>query len=480
MFSFQLSTKIAVIGAGISGLTAAHYLSARNAVTLFEANNYIGGHTNTVDVELGDERHRIDTGFIVFNNRTYPNFVALLDELGVASRPTSMGFSLRCDRTGLEYNGSSLNGLFTQRRNLIRISFYRMLRDIVRFNRESLRLVLQGQWRGCDEKTTVAEFLEYGRYSREFVEHYLLPLGSAIWSCPVGTFAKFPIQFIVEFYRNHGMLALCDRPEWRVIQGGSGTYVAALIRRFSGRVFTSSPIHKVRRYLDRVEVTPRGGRPQSFDHVVIACHADQALKLLDNPSRCEKELLASFPYQKSHAVLHTDDSILPLNRRAWASWNYRLPGRGHLDPRWAYGPPQGSGDDACGTGGKGEAGATVTYCMNILQHLRSRYVFNVTLNSDDRIDPAKVLRRFDYEHPVFTARRASAQARHGELLDANRTSFCGAYWGNGFHEDGVVSALAVCQKLEGKIIASATWNAAKLQDAEIENAFALPSDCTGR
>ena len=317
MSGLPATARIAVIGAGISGLVAAHRLSSQYAVTLFEANDYIGGHTNTIDVEIGGEQHAIDTGFIVFNNRTYPNFVALLNELGVESRPTSMGFSLRCDRTDLEYNGTSLNGLFAQRRNLVRPSFYRMVRDILRFNRESVRMVLQGEWSGCHDQTTVAEYVNYGRYSREFVEHYLLPLGSAIWSCPVGTFAEFPIRFIVEFYQNHGMLNLRDRPVWRVVQGGSRTYVDEILRRFSGQVFKNTPIDRVRRFPDRVEVTPRGGLSQDFDHVVFACHADQALNLLADPTSNERELLAAFPYEKNQAVLHTDTSR-PRLARTWS------------------------------------------------------------------------------------------------------------------------------------------------------------------
>lgn len=456
MSALSSSANIAVIGAGISGLVAAHRLSTRHAVTLFEANDYIGGHTNTIDVEIDDERHAIDTGFIVFNDRTYPKFVALLDELGVRSRPTSMSFSLRCERTGLEYNGTSFNGLFAQRRNLVRPSFFRMVHDILRFNRESARMVLQGEWSDCRDETTVAEFVNFGRYSREFVEHYLLPMGSAIWSCPVGTFSQFPIRFIVEFYQNHGMLNLRNRPVWRVVEGGSRTYVNEILRRFSGRVFKSTPIDRVRRLADRAEVTPHGGLAQNFDHVVFACHADQALKILADPSTSERDLLTAFPYERNHAVLHTDASILPRRRRAWASWNYRMPsaltaqtlnapnlgGKIIGVRRWAGWDSRETNPNPTG------AGATVTYCMNLLQDIRSRHVFNVTLNSDELIDPAKVLKRFVYEHPIFTTRRGAAQARHGELLNANRTSYCGAYWRNGFHEDGVVSALAVCERLD--------------------------------
>lgn len=419
--------RIAVIGAGVSGLTAAYRLAERHQVTLLEANDYLGGHTNTVDVALDGERHAIDVGFVVFNERNYPHFSALLNELGIASRPTSMGFSVRCDRSGLEYSGSSLGGLFAQRSNLVRPRFYRLLADILRFNRQAPRDILEQAARGVTNETTVGEYLERGRYSREFVQYYLLPMGSAIWSCPLGTFAEFPIRFIVEFFRNHGLLDLRGRPTWRVVDGGSRTYVEALLRRFRGCVRVATPIARVRRLADRVEVTPQGTvEPLAFDHVVFACHSDQALAMLADPSPTERELLSAFPYERSTAVLHTDQSLLPRRRRAWASWNY------HLEP-------------------DSPRRATVTYCMNILQGIRSRHVFNVTLNCDHRIAPEKVLRRFTFEHPIFTTRRAAAQSRHGELIDANRTSYCGAYWRNGFHEDGVVSALAVCRTLNSPL-----------------------------
>lgn len=415
--------KIAIIGAGISGLTAAYRLSAAHHITLFEANDYLGGHTNTVEVELGGERQVIDTGFIVFNDWTYPSFIELLDELGVRSRLTSMGFSVRCDFANLEYNGSSLNGLFAQRRNLLRPSFYRMLADIMRFNRDAPELVLSG---GATDETTVGEFLAKHRYSHEFAAHYLLPMGAAIWSCPVGTFENFPIRFIVEFYKNHGLLNIRNRPTWRVIEGGSRTYVARMAERFRDRIHLSTPVEQVRRSVDEVILIRRNGLRESFEHVVVACHSDQALRMLDDSSATERDVLSQFPYGPNTAVLHTDETVLPKRRRAWASWNYHL--TGDSSPRASQ-------------------AATVTYQMNLLQHLRSKHVFNVTLNSDEQIDPAKVLRRFEYHHPIFTVRRAAAQARHRELINVNRTSFCGAYWGNGFHEDGVVSALRVCEAL---------------------------------
>jgi uncharacterized protein len=419
-----LTVRIAIVGAGISGLTAAYLLRGSHEITLFEAGDHLGGHTQTVDVDCDGEQHAIDTGFIVFNRRTYPRFCTLLDELGVVSRPTLMGFSVRCDRTGLEYCGSSLAGLFCQKRNLFRPRFHQMLRDILRFNRAALRSFEAGRLaEGCGE-ITVGRFLSQGRYSRAFAEHYLLPMGSAIWSCPAEDFAEFPINFIIEFFHNHGLLSLRDRPTWRVVEGGSRNYVRAMSATFGANVDIRlrTPVQKVRRGPQRVEVTTRSARTASFDHVIFACHADQALRMLDDPTRNERELLSAFRYERSTALLHVDASILPGNRRAWTSWNYRI-------------------------ARERSRRAAVTYCMNILQHLPSRHVFNVTLNGEQFVDPGKVLGRYTFEHPVFTLRRKAAQSRWPEIQTARRSSYCGAYWGNGFHEDGVASAMVICRAL---------------------------------
>lgn len=413
--------RIAIIGTGISGLTAAHRLASRHNLTLFEANDYIGGHTHTVEVELGGERHAIDTGFIVYNDWTYPNFLALLDRLEVESQPTEMSFSVHCDQNGFEYNGGSLNGLFADRSNLVRPSFYRFIGEILRFNREAPRLLEEP-----GDGPTVSRFLIEHRFSADFRDNYLLPMGAAIWSCPMGTFAEFPMRFIAEFYQNHGLLNVWNRPQWRVVRGGSRTYVEALIADFRDAIRLNTPVKQVRRSSEQVEVITARGEREQFDHVIFACHSDQALRILEAPTQIERDVLGAFPYERNTAVLHTDISLLPRRRRAWAAWNYRV-----------------SRDAA--------ARATVTYNMNILQRLSSRHTFCVTLNDEDRIDPGKVLRRFVYHHPVFTTTRRAAQARHGELLDSNRSSFCGAYWGNGFHEDGVTSALAVCRLLDSRV-----------------------------
>jgi len=410
--------RIAIIGSGISGLVAARHLHAAHELTVFEANDYAGGHTNTVSVNVEGESHAVDTGFIVFNDRTYPNFCRLLHELEVESVPTSMSFSVRADEDQLEYQGSSLSGLFAQKRNLMRPGFYRMIRDILRFNREALDLA-----ENSGDEQTVGEFLTQHRYSSQFARHYLLPMGAAIWSCPTGTFRNFPIGFICDFYRNHGLLSLKNRPTWRVIKGGSRNYVEALTRPFRDRILLRTPVRAVVRRPDCVMVESERGL-QHYDEVIFACHSDQALSILgEQASSVEKSLLGSIPYEANTAVLHTDISLLPRRRSAWASLNYHI--------------PAGTSDHAM-----------LTYNMSILQQIESRHTFCVTLNEDSAIDPEKIIARFRYSHPVFTTQRRLAQARHRELIRNDRLSFCGAYWGNGFHEDGVNSARAVASAFE--------------------------------
>ncbi len=412
--------KIAIIGAGISGLVAAWHLRRQHSITVFEANDYVGGHSNTVEVSLDGTEYNIDTGFIVYNDWTYPNFIQLLNDLEVKSLPTEMSFSVHDPESGIEYNGHSLNTLFAQRRNFFRPRFHRMVLDIIRFNKQARQLADCGD----DSGTTVQEFLENNRYSEAFRRLYLLPMGAAIWSCPPGDFAMFPIEFIAQFYRNHGLLNIRNRPQWRVIQNGSQTYVRRLIRDFEHRVRLSTGVCKVVREEACVRLHFDGGHIETFDHVVFACHADQALAILDTDARKnEFEILGAFPYSRNVAVLHTDSTVLPGNRRAWASWNFRL-----------------SNDEA--------APASLTYNMNILQGIKSDHVFCVTLGGESKIDRAKILQRFVYRHPVFTTGRAAAQGRQRELLCSNRTSFCGAWWRNGFHEDGVVSALSVVEAID--------------------------------
>ncbi len=415
--------KIAIVGSGISGLVAASLLQRDHDITVFEANGYMGGHTNTVEVDWHGVTYPIDTGFIVFNDWTYPNFIRLLNRLGVASEPSSMSFSVKCETTGLEYNGTSLNRLFAQRTNLLRPTFYRMIRDILRFNREAPRLLEQP-----GEGPSLGAYLDANGYSETFARHYILPMGAAIWSACTDDVRAMPMRFFVQFFHNHGMLSVERRPVWRVISGGSYQYVNALTRPFRDRIRLNSPVHAIVRGANHVEITSderlRDGQTQrrveSYDHVIVASHSDQALSLLKQPTPLERDILGAMPYQENEAVLHTDHSVLPKRRLAWAAWNYHL---------------LRSGKDR----------VAVTYHMNQLQNLTAPAEFCVTLNRSDDIDPARIIKRMTYHHPRFTAAAVAAQQRHGEISGVNRTSYCGAYWSYGFHEDGVKSALAVCK-----------------------------------
>lgn len=419
--------KIAIVGTGISGMVAACLLHQDHEITVFEAADYIGGHTNTLEVQLDGRTYAVDTGFIVFNDWTYPNFVRLLNRLGVASQPSDMSFSVKCERTGLEYNGTNLNRLFAQRRNLLRPSFYRMVRDILRFNQESPELLDRS-----DPGPSLGCYLEARQYSKAFIDHYIVPMGAAIWSAGHRTMRDFPARYLVQFFKNHGMLSLDERPTWRVVRGGSQRYAEKLVAPFRDRVLLNSPVQSISRFPNHVEirahVNNRDYRSMRFDHVIIASHSDQALSMLADPSPAEKDVLGAIRYQENEAVLHTDAALLPRRKLAWAAWNYHL----LLDQ-----PDR----------------AVLTYHMNRLQSLVAPHEFFVTLNHAAAIDPAKILKSIIYHHPVYSPEAVAAQKRHGEISGPNRTSYCGAYWGYGFHEDGVKSALAVCRRF-GKDLSS--------------------------
>ena len=405
--------RIAIIGTGIAGMTAAWLLHRNHELTVFEAAARIGGHINTVDVTTGGKVYAIDTGFIVFNDRTYPNFIRLLRELQVETQQTAMSFSVRCDKTGLEYNGASLNTLFAQRRNLLRPSFYRMLRDILRFNREAPALLTAD-----NHPLSLRDYLEQQRYSREFIDHYLIPMGAAIWSAQPDLMGQIPAHYFVQFFHNHGLLSIDQRPQWQVIQGGSRRYAQRLVAPFRDRIRLACPVAWVRRLPDGVLIKPQDGEPERFDALIIAVHSDQALRLLADPSEQERTILGAIPYQENEVVLHTDTRLLPRRRLAWAAWNYHIPRQ-----------PQ--------------APVALTYNMNILQELNAPETFCVSLNHSAAIDPARILYRTVYHHPVYTPDAVAARQRWGEINGVNRTWYCGAYWGYGFHEDGLNSALAV-------------------------------------
>ena len=408
--------KIAIIGSGIAGLTSAYLLSRRHDVTVFEAGDRIGGHTHTVNVTVEGPAYAVDTGFIVFNDWTYPNFIRLLGQIGVTFKPTEMSFSVCDEHAGFEYNGNTLNSLFAQRRNLLSPGFWGMLRDILRFNRQAPQ-DLHEQRISAD--MTLGDYLEAGGYGPRFIRHYILPMGAAIWSMSLADMLKFPLQFFVRFFKNHGLLSIDDRPQWCVIEGGSSSYIEPLTRSFGERIRLNCPVHLVDRNVEGVVIHSAAGT-EAFDKVVFACHSDQALALLGAPSEAEQQILGALPYADNDVVLHTDTRLLPDRRLAWASWNYRLTGNAQ---------PQ----------------AAVTYDMNILQGIDSATTFCVSLNQTPMINPLKILARYTYAHPQYSLAAVAAQARWEELNGVQHTHYCGAYWANGFHEDGVVSALRVAQ-----------------------------------
>ena len=412
--------RIAVIGSGISGMVAAYRLCREHDVTVYESDDRIGGHTHTVDVEYAGRSYAVDTGFIVHNDWTYPNFVDLLQEIEVPWQPSDMSFSVRCERTGLEYNGTSLNSLFAQRRNIARPSFLRMVADILRFNRHAPALLAGGS-----DSTTLSEYLNRERYSRYFVEHYIIPMGAAIWSSRPLDMLGFPARFFVEFFANHGFLSVNDRPTWRVVRGGSREYVKRLTAPFAGRIHLNTPVASLQRHAHKVAVRLKNGSVGEFDQVFLACHSDQALKLLSDPSREEREILGAIGYQANEALLHTDVRIMPRRHLAWAAWNYHLPAARHDR-------------------------VTVTYNMNILQSLNAPVQFMVTLNRSADVEPRRVLGSYLYHHPVYTTGAVAAQKRRHEINGVRRTYYCGAYWSYGFHEDGVRSALVSVEEFKRK------------------------------
>ncbi|GAB3407825.1 FAD-dependent oxidoreductase [Erwinia aphidicola] len=415
--------RVAIIGSGISGLSCAWKLAARAEVHLYEAGPTLGGHTATVDVELAGKRWAIDTGFIVYNDRTYPRFLALLAELGLESQPTEMSFSVRNQRSGLEYNGHSLTSLFAQRSNLLKPSFYRFLAEIVRFNRCGKQWLEHQQDQG-----TLDDFLRLHGFSAFFAQHYILPMGAAIWSTSLAEMRRMPLAQFLHFFNHHGLLDLAQRPQWFVIPGGSREYIRRLMQLMGEKiaVYINTPVTRVLR--DEAGVTLESARgSERYDQVIFACHSDQALQLLGDASGAEAAMLAGIPYRANEVVLHTDISMLPKARAAWASWNYRL-------------EDTQAGDELLG--------ASVTYNMNILQGIKAPHTFCVSLNPTQPIDPAKVLRRFEYHHPQFGPDCLHAQQQRLLLNGSNRSWFCGAWSYNGFHEDGIRSALDVIAAME--------------------------------
>jgi predicted NAD/FAD-binding protein len=407
--------RIAIIGTGISGMTSAYLLSEDHEVVVYEANDYIGGHTNTVDVSLNGQKYAVDTGFIVFNEKTYPNFVKLMKRLDVGWQKSVMSFSVQCDKTGLEFSPSNFNSLFIQRRNLLRPSFYRMLWDVVRFKRDSEELL-----KSDDYAITLAAFLNGKGYTRSFIEHFIIPMGEAVWSADPMKFNEFPAHYFAQFFKNHGFLNIKDQPQWLTVKGRSRTYIKPITKPYADQIRVSCPIASVRRQADGIEISPRNQPAEKFDQVVIAAHSDQALAMLEDPTDAEQNILGAIPYQENEAVLHCDETLLPSKKAAWASWNYHIP--------------------------KEDTGrVAVTYDMNILQSIGAPEEFCVSLNLAKAINPDKIHRQYVYHHPVYNLESLTARQSHGQISGVHRTHFAGAYWGYGFHEDGVRSAVEVCK-----------------------------------
>jgi predicted NAD/FAD-binding protein len=415
--------RIAIVGTGISGLVAAHLLHREHEIVVYEAGERVGGHTNTIRVDTEEETHWVDTGFIVFNDRNYPNFERLLSELGVATQPSHMSFSVSDGRGDFEY-AATPRGLFARRANLLSPSFLAMLRDWRRFNREARALA-----GGGGAGPSLDRWLAERGFSRHLVERLIVPQISAVWSTDREQMRSFPASFMAEFFENHGMYSLRGRPRWRTVTGGSIRYVEAITAPWRDRIRLRARVRRIERLPGRVRIAAEGCESEDFDEVVIAAHSDQALRMLADPSGAEREILGAIPYRRNEAVLHTDTSLLPRRRAAWSSWNFHLT------------------EEPAG-------GTTVTYWMNNLQRLRADREFLVTLNRGDEIDPEKALHRVSYDHPVYTAEGVAAQTRHAEISGAGPTHYCGAYWGWGFHEDGVLSALRACRRIGSSLAAA--------------------------
>ena len=408
--------KIAIIGSGISGLTAAYLLNRKHDVTIFESNDYIGGHTHTHKVNIDGKKYSVDTGFIVYNERTYPNFIKLLDLLNVERQLSTMGFSVKSISKDYEYAGESLNSLFAKRSNIFRFGFLRMLYEMYHFGKKA-----DSSGIGLDASVTLGDYLKKEKYSGEFINYFIIPMGAAIWSTPANKVLNMPAYFFIKFFYNHGMLETINRPNWWVIKNGSSEYIKKIIRGFENKINLSTPVKTVARKNEGIEIQlAKKEETLKFDSVIFATHSDQALEMLENPTDTEKDILSSIPYQKNEVLLHTDSSVLPRRKLSWASWNYQL----DSDPALPV---------------------VLTYNMNILQSINCKETLCVTLNDHNSVDETKILKKITYHHPLFNVKSIEAQKRKSEISGVNNTHYCGAYWRNGFHEDGVVSALDVCK-----------------------------------
>jgi len=411
--------KIAIVGSGISGLTCAYLLNEQHDITVFEAGDYIGGHTATKTIQKDGQSWQLDTGFIVFNDRTYPNFEKLLARIGVGRLASEMSFSVSNQDSGLEYSGTNLNSLFSQRRNIVNPQFLLLIKQILRFNQ-----LCNESWltKRIDSEQNLGDFLKQNNFNDYFTHHYIYPMGAAIWSSSLQDMQAFPLYFFIRFFYNHGLLSITNRPQWYVIPGGSSQYITPLCASFRDNIQLNSPVTSVERVEAGIRLKVSGGDWQYFDEIVLACHSNQAQAMLSDISDEEKRVLSNLQYQNNEVVLHTDTRLLPNKKRAWAAWNYHL---NHNNQR----------------------PAALTYNMNILQRLPDNApTFCVTLNQTALIDTQEILGVYQYEHPIFNAQSIQAQQKRTLICGQNHTHFAGAYWYNGFHEDGVNSALDVCQR----------------------------------
>lgn len=411
--------KIAVVGSGISGMTAAYLLSSQHEVHVFEADQRIGGHTNTIEVKVPSGTYQVDTGFIVHNTKNYPNFLKLIAQLGVETKDSEMSFSVKAEANGLEYNGHTLNTFFCQRKNFLNPRFHRMWMDILRFNREATQFYLAHRTAADLPTTTLEGFLAERGYSREFTEYYIIPMGAAIWSASREEMHRMPLHFFLSFFHNHCLLQVEGRPQWRVLVGGSKSYIPKLTARYAQNIHLASPVSEVRR-AERGVVLVAREQEHVFDHVVFANHADHIRRTLKSATPQEVRVLGGFASRPNDVLLHTDTSVLPKSKLAHAAWNYFLPAQQRNR-------------------------VAVTYHMNILQGIVAPETFLVSLNMDDMIDPKKVIKHIPYSHPIYDYNSVHSNERWHEVSGVDRIHYCGAYWGNGFHEDGVVSAQRVAR-----------------------------------
>ena len=406
--------KIAIIGSGISGLTSAYILNKKHDITIYEKNDYIGGHTHTHKIPENNTTFNVDSGFIVYNENTYPNFIRLLDLLNVERQHSNMGFSVKTSYKDFEYSGNSIGSIFAKKSNMFNPYFLNMLKSILRFNKVSIKDLDK-----IDASTSLIEYLKSKRFSSYFIKYYIVPMAAAIWSTSPKMILKMPALFFIKFFNNHGLLQVKNRPQWWVIKNGSKQYIKKIINQFNGTINLNTPVIKVSRNENQVIIKTKTNS-DVFDAVIFATHSDQSLRLLQDYSDDEKNILSKIKYQKNTALIHTDTSILPKRKNAWSSWNYLL--------------------------NKDDDTVTLTYNMNILQSLNASKTYCVTINDCDLIDKDKIIKKINYEHPLFTKDTIESQNNKNLINGVNNTYFCGAYWGSGFHEDGVNSALDVCKK----------------------------------